>query len=48
MISIELINKCEEQLSKKFKALEDIALFNQEKVLEAFKNNHLALRHFYT
>ena len=46
MISIELINKCEEKLSEKFKALEDIALFNQEKVLEAFKNNHLALRHF--
>ena len=46
MISIELINKCEENLSEKFKALEDIALFNQEKVLEAFKNNHLALRHF--
>ncbi len=46
MIDIELINKCEEKLNEKFKALEEIALFNQEKVLNSFKNNRLALRHF--
>ena len=33
-------------LKNKFKLIEDIALFNQEKVLNAFKKNRLALRHF--
>ncbi len=46
MINLELINKQEEKLKDKFKYLEDVALFNQEKVLNAFKNNRLALRHF--
>ena len=42
----KLINKCEENLKKQFEYFEDVALFNQEKVLDAFKNNRLALRHF--
>ena len=46
MIDIKLIEKCENELSKEFKILEDIALFNQEKVLNAFKKNKIALRHF--
>lgn len=46
MIDISLINKCEEKLKEKFNYFEDIALFNQEKVLNAFKNNQIALRHF--
>ena len=46
MIDLELINKHEQKLADKFKYLEDVALFNQEKVLNAFKNNRLALRHF--
>ena len=46
MIDINLINKCEEKLQDKFKQLEDIALFNQEKVLNSFKKNQIALRHF--
>lgn len=46
MIDITLIEKCEEQLKDKFFELEKVALFNQEKVLNAFKNNRLALRHF--
>ncbi len=46
MIKYELIQKCEEKLKDKFAHLEDIALFNQEKVLNAFKKNNLALRHF--
>lgn len=41
-----LIEKCEKQLNEKFKYFEDIALFNQEKVLNAFKEYKLALRHF--
>lgn len=46
MIDIKLIEKCEQKLADKFKYFEDIALYNQEKVLNAFKDNKLALRHF--
>ncbi len=46
MIDEQLINKCEEELSAQFKYFEEIALYNQEKVLNAFQNNRLALRHF--
>ncbi len=46
MIDEKLINKCEKSLEKEFNVLEEIALFNQEKVLNAFKNNKIALRHF--
>ncbi len=46
MIDINLIEKCEKKISDKFKILEDVALFNQEKVLNAFKKNQIALRHF--
>ena len=46
MIDSNLINKCQEKLRDKFNEIEKIALFNQEKVLNAFKNNKIALRHF--
>jgi len=46
MIDKQLIDKCEEELRPIFSKLEDIALFNQEKVLNAFKKNRIALRHF--
>ena len=46
MIDNLLIEQCESELSKKFKEFEEIALFNQEKVLNAFKDNQIALRHF--
>ncbi len=46
MIDLSLIEKCERELADKFKYHEDIALYNQEKVLNAFKKNNLALRHF--
>ena len=46
MIDINLIEKCEQSLTDSFKILEDIALFNQEKVLNAFQKNKIALRHF--
>ena len=46
MIDNKLIERCETELFDEFKILEDIALFNQEKVLNAFKNNKIALRHF--
>ena len=46
MIDKNLIEKCEQSLQPKFALLEEIALFNQEKVLNAFKKNRIALRHF--
>lgn len=46
MIDINLINKCENKIKDKFQFFEDIATFNQEKVLKAFQNSRLALRHF--
>jgi len=46
MIDRKLIDTCERNLQDKFKILEDVALFNQEKVLNAFKKNQVALRHF--
>ncbi len=46
MIDLNLINECEASLGSQFKKLEEIALFNQEKVLNAFKKNQMALRHF--
>ena len=46
MIDFNLIENCERELSNNFKYIEDVALFNQEKVLNAFQKNRLALRHF--
>ena len=46
MIDNELILTCENKLNAQFKKLEEISLFNQEKVLNAFQKNRLALRHF--
>lgn len=46
MIDLKIIEKAENSLKEQFKILEDIALFNQEKVLSAFKKNQIALRHF--
>ncbi len=45
MITNELIKECENNIKPIFNALEEIALFNQEKVLNAFKKNNVALRH---
>lgn len=46
MIDQTLIEKCEKKLAERFAVIDDIALFNQEKVLSAFKKNKVALRHF--
>ena len=45
-MDIKLIERCEEQLKDQFKIAEDTALYNQKKVLDAFKKNKVALRHF--
>lgn len=46
MIDEKFIDKCESELEEQFKVLEKTALFNQEKVLNTFKKNKIALRHF--
>ena len=46
MTDFNLINNCEKKLRRKFEVVEEIALYNQNKVLEAFKKNKIALRHF--
>ncbi len=43
---MKLIEKCEEKLKDKFKAIDDVAYFNQVKVLNAFKDYKIATRHF--
>ncbi len=42
----QLIKECERELRKQFEEAEEIALYNQEKVLEAFRKNRVALMHF--
>ncbi|MDE7454040.1 MAG: methionine gamma-lyase family protein [Clostridia bacterium] len=46
MNNTEFIESCENKLNQKFKAIDDIAYFNQVKVSKAFKNNQIAVRHF--
>ena len=46
MTDLNLINNCEKKIRRKFEVVEEIALYNQNKVLEAFKKNKIALRHF--
>ncbi|MBO4573246.1 MAG: methionine gamma-lyase family protein [Clostridia bacterium] len=41
-----LIDSCEKKLKNSFETIEKTALFNQEKVLDAFVENRIALRHF--
>ena len=42
----KFISQCEENLRDIFAELDETALFNQRKVLNAFKNNSVAQRHF--
>lgn len=43
---MKLIEKCEEKLKNKFKLIDDVAYFNQVKVLNAFEEYKIATRHF--
>ena len=43
--AIRLRKKCENQLARQFVGLDEIALYNQEKVLKAFKNQAVQARH---
>lgn len=42
----KLILEAETSLAKRFKEIDDVALYNQNKVLSGFKENRVALRHF--
>ena len=42
----ERIAAAEAALSEQFMAIDEVALFNQEKVLSAFRKEQIALRHF--
>ncbi|MDE5729659.1 MAG: methionine gamma-lyase family protein, partial [Clostridia bacterium] len=46
MNNLEFIESCEKKLEKKFKAVDDVAYFNQVKVLNAFRECNVAARHF--
>lgn len=42
----EFIEECENELKNQFNSVEEISYFNQRKVMEAFRKNQIALRHF--
>ena len=42
----KFIERCENKISDKFKTIDKIAYFNQVKVLNAFSDNKIAVRHF--
>ncbi len=46
MNTAELIDRSLKKLEGSFRGIDDIALFNQRKVLDAFIENRIALRHF--
>lgn len=45
-ILVDVIKKAELKLQDKFKLFDEISYLNQKKVLEAFRKNKVALRHF--
>lgn len=46
MDNLKYIGQCEEYLCEKFKYIDEVAYFNQVKVLNAFSEYRVALRHF--
>lgn len=46
MNNLEFIKNCEKKLENKFKAVDEISFYNQKKVMNAFRENRVALRHF--
>ena len=43
----EYIKKCEEEAKNEFEKIDDIALFNQKKVLDAFREHRVSPNFFY-
>ncbi|MCI8499910.1 MAG: hypothetical protein HFE28_04800 [Clostridia bacterium] len=46
MTATDRIDRAEKALAARFRAIDEIALFNQKKVLDAFREEHIAVRHF--
>lgn len=44
--TVELINNAQNKLVKQFEEIDEIATYNQWKVLKAFQDNNVGLRHF--
>lgn len=42
----QIVEKAEKKLKNKFKEIDDTAFYNFEKVIKAFKENQISLRHF--
>ena len=42
---INLINECEEELKDKFKEIDDVCLYNSQKVIKAFQSKHIYETH---
>lgn len=47
MNTLDFLKECENDLIQRFNELDDIAYYNQKKILKAFQNHNVALRHFY-
>ncbi len=43
----KFIKDCENELRERFEELDEISFYNQKKILRAFQNNNVELRHFY-
>ena len=43
---LEILNEIEKNLQDRFKKIDDVALFNQNKVLEAFNKREITNQHF--
>jgi len=43
---IELVNNCEKELSDEFSKIDEIVMYNSNKVLNAFVNNRVSTEHF--
>ena len=44
--TLEYIQKCEEKLQKKYQEIDNISLYNSNKVLSAFQKNKVSESHF--
>lgn len=46
MNNMDFVKTCEDKLKDKFEIADEIAFYNQSKVLDAFRKNNIAVRHF--
>ena len=43
-----IVDKCEKECLEQFKYIDELCLYNSEKVLNAFRNNQISESHFNT